>query len=139
MSVAVQTLPPPETETVDSTCRSSPIAPTKTKSIQRGGLTNVTVEIQALVGKLSDAIDGFQAESRSMQGTLKSRRRPTDTSFDPPPANPSPTLDDVGVPLIPHSPPKHKLPAEPPFPQPSPNKTRPDFQQILRIEHECIR
>ena len=139
MSVAVQTSPPPEAEAVISAHRSSPIASARTRPTRRGGVTNVTAEIRALVGQLSGAINGFQAENRSMQDSLKPRKKPTDTSSDPPLTGPSPALDGSGIPPVPHPPPQPQLAPELSASQPSANKAQRDFQHILRVEHECIR
>ena len=136
VSVAVQTSPPPEAEAAVSTHQSSPTAPARTRLTRRGGVTNATADIEALVGQLSDAIDGFHAVSRPVQETVKSRKKPTDTSSGPPPVGPPPAFG--GASLVPHSPQYQPAP-ESLVSQPSPNKTQPSFQRILRVEHECIR
>ena len=139
ISVAVQTSPPLEPEAVDSIHQSSSIAPARTRLTQNEGVTNVTADIQALVSQLSDAMSGFQAVSRSVQGSLKSRQKPTDTSSGPSPVAPHPTLGGGGVPPVPRTPPQHQLAPELSVSHPSPNKTQPNFQHILRVEHECTR
>jgi len=138
-SVAVQTSPPVEPEAAHSSHRSLSTAPTRTKLYPRGGVTNTVEDLQARVELLSDAISGFKRERRSMEDTLGSRRKPTDTKPDPRSARPPSVSVDAGVPPLPHPPPRHQVPPEPPVPQPPPNEPHRDFHHILRVEHECIR
>jgi hypothetical protein len=138
-SVAVQTLPPTETETVHPACHPSPTVPARTRPYQRRGVTNAVEDLQARVDLLSDAIDGFKQETRSIKHTLEARRKPANAKSDPPSASPPSTSTRVGVPPAPRSPPQQQSPPEPPSLPPSPNKSQPDFQRILRVEDECIR
>ena len=136
-STAVQTSPLSEIKVLDSALHLPAMSPPRTRLTRRGGATNPSGDIQVLVGELSDAINRLQAESRSMQDALKLRKRPTDISSNPPPANPSFAIGGGGVSPTPHPPPEYQLPPEPQ--PPSPKKTQPNFQHILRVERECVR
>ena len=139
-SVAVQTSPPLGAGAAHSTHRSSPAAPapTRTKLYPRGGVANVIEDLQAHVDLLSGAINEFKKERQSIKDTIEASRKPTNSNLSPPSTNP-PAPVYVGVPPVPRSPPQHQLTSGPPPPQPPPNKSQPNFQHILRVEHECIR
>ncbi|KAF9646528.1 hypothetical protein BDM02DRAFT_3188740 [Thelephora ganbajun] len=138
MSVAIQTLPPPEATAVYPPHHPPSVTPTRTGLSPSRGTTNSIEDLRVHVELLSDAINGFEKERRSTQGILESRK-PTDTRSDPPPANPPSALDGSGVLPIPNSPPQCQLPPEPPSSRPPPNKSQSDFRHVLRVEHECIR
>ena len=138
-SVAVQTSPPSEAEAVHSTPRPSPTAPARTKPPPRGEATNAVEDLRARIDLLSDAIDGIKKERRSMQETLDTRKKPTETESSPPSANPPSVPVDVGAPPTQCPPPQDQLLPQPYSPRPPPNEPQPDFQHILRVEHECIK
>lgn len=102
--------------------RSPPCSPLTTPTRTGLPLTeakNDIEDLEAHIDLLSDAIDGFSKERQTVRDALGSRREPTDVGSN------------------------HKLPSElppePPSSHPPLPKTLPSFQQILRVEQECVR
>ena len=138
-SVAVQASSPTKVEAVHSTRRSSPMALPRTRPPPGGGGTNAVEDLRARVDLLSDAIDRFKREARFTKDALGTTQKPAATKPDSSSGIPPSAPTDAGVLPIPHLPSRRQLPTETLSSQSSSNESKPDFQHILRVEHECIR